>query len=348
MKIIITEAVHEDKGEVSKFLTSSNVSLAYHHIQWLEAVKEAYGHDYHYLIAKETGKIVGVLPICIFKGLLGKKSYCSLPFCDIGGVVSEKEQVREALINNALGMIEGDNCHQLEIRQHSMKPATDTDFTNQKVSMLLELPDSSEKLMKAFRSKLRSQVKRAEKNGLTFDYASDKRGIEDFFFIFSRNMHCLGSPVHSIKLFEALQEAYQENLLVGRVAYDNKVVGAGILMFSGKNVSIPWASTLKEYNRLAPNMWLYWNLLRISCERGCKTFDFGRSTYQESTFNFKEQWGAKPALLDWQYLDKSGQAVVYSPSKSGKLRQFVETLWKRSPLTMVNFLGPHLRKHISL
>ncbi len=160
-------------------------------------------------------------------------------------------------------------------------------------------------------------------------------------------MHLLGSPTHSIKWFHALREMYQDDLLVGRVWFEGKIVGAGLLLFSGNNVSIPWASTLRDYNNLAPNMLLYWNLLRVSCDRGCKQFDFGRSTYGEGTYRFKKQWGARPVLLDWQTLNEQGVVAEKSASKS-RVRDMVETVWKKLPLSVVNTIGPRLRRHISL
>jgi len=160
-------------------------------------------------------------------------------------------------------------------------------------------------------------------------------------------MHLLGSPTHSVQWFHALREKYRDNLLVGRVWFEGKIVGAGILLFSGDNVSIPWASTLRKYNRLAPNMLLYWNLLRVSCERGCRQFDFGRSTYGEGTYKFKKQWGAGPVLLDWQTWNSQG-LVAEAVARKSRARAVAETVWKKLPLTMVNVIGPRLRRHISL
>jgi lipid II:glycine glycyltransferase (peptidoglycan interpeptide bridge formation enzyme) len=42
-------------------------------------------------------------------------------------------------------------------------------------------------------------------------------------------------------------------------------------------------------------MLLYWTMIRDSIERGYKVFDFGRSTPNEGTYNFKKQWGAVEA-----------------------------------------------------
>lgn len=345
-QVIVAEEKHV--VSINKYLiAASSRATPYHHMQWLQAIKRAYGFNFEYLIAITDIGIEGVLPMCHFKSISGKYSLCALPFCDVGGVVADSDEVREALIQFALKRAEQLQAMPLQLRQRQEEQSASDEMTDRKVSMLLELPESAEVLLAGFKSKLRSQIKKAEKNGLVFDFANDKESIEDFFYVFCRNMHLLGSPTHSIKWFHALREMYQENYLVGRVWFKGKIVGAGILLFSGDNVSIPWASTLRDYNQLAPNMLLYWNLLRVSCDRGCKQFDFGRSTYGEGTYNFKKQWGAKPVLLDWATLDKQGR-VAETNDSSGLARDIVEFIWKQLPLPLVNAIGPRLRKHISL
>lgn len=348
MNTVVSTVDPKEAGRVDEYLSKSINATPYHHMQWLQAVKKSYGLEYDYLIAEIDAQIVGVLPVCRFRGLTGKYSLCSLPFCDVGGVVTDNESIKNRLIQYALNIASELQIAQLELRQRLINQQSNVDMTKRKVSMLLDLPDSAGVLLAGFKSKLRSQIKKAEKNGLVFDFANDTKSIDDFFYVFSRNMHMLGSPTHSIKWFHALRDLYQDNLLVGRVWFEDKVVGAGILLFSGNNVSIPWASTLRNYNHLAPNMLLYWNLLRVSCERGCKQFDFGRSTFGEGTFKFKQQWGAKPVLLDWQYLDPKGQVEEKNTNSNSKARGVVESIWKKLPLPLVNVIGPHMRKHISL
>ncbi len=347
MDINIIQAGPEDSLYIDEYLLAKPQASPYQHMQWLVAVKNAYGFDYSYLLAKVENQLVGVLPVCIFRGLGGKKNICSLPFCDVGGVLADSSEIKDALIQHALKIVDQQQATSLEIRQRVTELEVNECMTEQKVSMLLELPDSADALFSGFKAKLRSQIRKAEKNGLSFDCANDKKSIEDFYYVFTRNMHNLGSPTHSKKWFHALRESYGKDLLVGRVWFEDKIVGSGILLFSGGNVSIPWASTLRDYNRLAPNMLLYWNLLRVSCERGCRQFDFGRSTFGEGTFKFKKQWGAKPVLLDWQTLDKQGALAEMSGSKS-RVRDMVETVWKKLPLPVANTIGPHLRRHISL
>jgi CelD/BcsL family acetyltransferase involved in cellulose biosynthesis len=123
------------------------------------------------------------------------------------------------------------------------------------------------------------------------------------------------------------------------------------VLLCGENAVIPWASTLAEYNSLAPNMLLYWTIQSHLCETGARQFDFGRSTFGEGTYKFKKQWGALPVALDWREWDAQGVPERAAPVAKGggsSLRPLVESVWQRLPLVVANGLGGRLRRYITL
>ena len=213
--------------------------------------------------------------------------------------------------------------------------------------MILALPASADELFDSFKAKLRSQVRKASKNGLEFHAGRSRSDLEKFYAVFSRNMRDLGSPVHSFAWFEAIRSLYGDNILVAVVSMGGKPVGAGILLRAGVRVAVPWASTLREFNRLAPNMLLYWKLLEYATTAGCSEFDFGRSTYNEGTYRFKRQWGAAPVALSWVSIAADGE-VQKTASTSGAARTLAESAWRRLPIPIANFAGPRIRKYIAL
>ena len=83
-------------------------------------------------------------------------------------------------------------------RQASPRPlqvATRSD----KVRMLLNLPDSSELLMKSFKSKAEKPDQQALEGRIHLRIGGVEL-LEDFYKVFLVNMRDLGSPVHSVKL----------------------------------------------------------------------------------------------------------------------------------------------------
>ena len=67
--------------------------------------------------------------------------------------------------------------------------------------MLLALPDSSQALMRSFKSKLRSQIHKPIKEGLKVRTGGQEL-VDDFYRVFVENMRDIGSPVHSRRFVE--------------------------------------------------------------------------------------------------------------------------------------------------
>ena len=357
-------ASDNDYAKWDKFAQQNDCCSPYHLSAWTQAINQAYGHRCYLFIAEDNDVVVGILPLVIMAPPLLKKSICSLPFCDLGGVAATTQEAKDKLLTAALDFAASNNASRVELRQTAPRNQDHEIIDGAKVRMLLPLPDSAEALLASFKSKLRSQVKKAEKNGISYrskipngKSKDDQLTDEDllgFYQIMQINMRQLGSPVHSYKWFRSVLDYYGNNAVLGLVYFEDKIVGGAIILLCGKTVTVPWASTHPEYNRLAPNMLLYWGLLSYAADNGYQEFDFGRSTVGEGTFKFKKQWGAAPVPLDWlSYKDKillaKEPATEPQGSDSGKgIRDQVAHIWSKLPVAITNFLGPIVRRYISL
>ena len=83
----------------------------------------------------------------------------------------------------------------------------------------------------------------------------------------------------------------------------------------------------------------------MACERGYKVYDFGRSTPDEGTYQFKEQWGAKPLQLYWHYwMRNDGQLPELNP-KNPKYQLAIK-MWQKLPVALTKVIGPSIVKNI--
>ncbi|MBL4763673.1 MAG: FemAB family PEP-CTERM system-associated protein [Colwellia sp.] len=345
-KLAITTITASESTVWDQYVQQHNGHSPYHIFAWLAAIETAYSHQVYYFVAKQNSKIVGVLPLVNIHIPFKGNSLCSLPFCDVGGCLADDKEIENLLESKASALKLKLKAKTIEYRART-KINDDAQFEGKKVSMLLPLPATSDELFSGFKSKLRSQIRKAEKNGLTYELGTKQQFIDEFYAVFSENMLRLGSPVHSKKWIKSICEQYKEQCIIAVVKLDGVPVGAGIVLFSSYKACIPWASTRAEYNRLSPNMMLYWVLLKFVTDQGCTEFDFGRSTFNEGTFRFKQQWGAQPVLLDWRSdivreLNDTTKISVFS------IRIIVENIWKKLPLALVNIIGPLIRKYITL
>jgi FemAB-related protein (PEP-CTERM system-associated) len=350
MKIRV--AVVRDQAAWDEYVDSHNEATPYHRFAWLLSIEQAYQHQNVSLLAFNDDKIVGVLPCIKMQKPLSKVSYCALPFCDLGFGLANEPSILQALQSEALALLQREGGNSFDYRD-SVDTLPGDELTGKKVRMILPLPGNSEALMAGLKSKLRSQIRKAEKNGLTCVITNSQTQIDDFYQIFAINMRKLGSPVHSKKWFECLFNNYAQYFILSVVYSDNVPVGAGIVLRSANKVAIPWASTVAEYNKLAPNMMLYWSLLEHVSDLGCTEFDFGRSTYDEGTYKFKRQWGAEPVPLAWSNLvsnlaPNNTTMDETCTANNSQIRTLVEKTWSKLPLGITTRLGPKIRKHISL
>ncbi|WP_232849882.1 FemAB family XrtA/PEP-CTERM system-associated protein [Bowmanella yangjiangensis] len=335
----------EQLGEWQAYVDQHPDATPYHHVGWGQAITSAYKHTSYYFAAKQDGQIVGILPVVAIKPPLKSTQYCSLPFCDVGGPLANDNKTAQQLIDFAAESLCAEQPELFSLRLAG-KPVPEEELSAQaKVRMLLTLPGDAETLMASFKSKLRSQIRKAEKNGLTCQLGRNDTLLNDFYQVFVANMRDLGSPVHGFSLFEQLEKCYGDSILMSVVYSENKPVGGGIVLMTKDRASIPWASTIQEYNRLAPNMMLYWSLLARIADSGRKEFDFGRSTPNEGTYKFKAQWGATPHALEW-FAYKQLQEDKLSTSSSARL--LAEKTWRHMPLGVTKAIGPMLRRYINL
>jgi CelD/BcsL family acetyltransferase involved in cellulose biosynthesis len=132
------------------------------------------------------------------------------------------------------------------------------------------------------------------------------------------------------------------------VVYKSEVPLASALAVGfDKVLRNPWASSLRKYASLSPNMLLYLRMLEYACDNGYRVFDFGRSTPGEGTYRFKEQWGAVPSPLHWYLVSPAGKPLDAEDSEVTRFK-LAARCWSRLPLALTRFVGPRIRKHISL
>jgi hypothetical protein len=90
---------------------------------------------------------------------------------------------------------------------------------------------------------------------------------------------------------------------------------------------------------------LYWRIIEHAIEAGHATLDFGRSTPNEGTYQFKQQWGAQPRPLHWEYL-LHGRADMPNLSPANPRFRSAIKIWSRLPLPITNWIGPHIVRSI--
>jgi FemAB-related protein (PEP-CTERM system-associated) len=333
----------DSEREWDDFVTQHPAATAYHTWRWRHIFHRAFNLQTEYLIARREGDVVGVLPLVVFRSWLFGRFAVSLPFVNYGGVIASDDDSARALLGRATDVARDAGLAHVELRHQSRRyPALPC--KQHKVAMTLALPASIDEAWTGLDRKVRNQVRKAEKSGLTIE-SGGRDLIPDFYRVFAHNMRDLGTPVYSRRLFEEVCAEFPEAARVFLVKHQQTTVAAGVTLRHRNTVEVPWASSLAAYRAMCPNNLLYWRVIEWAIDNGIPSLDFGRSTPDEGTYHFKQQWGAVPQALYWEYV-LVGRPEL--PDQSPKNPRFSRAIavWRRLPVGVTRAIGPLLVRNI--
>jgi FemAB-related protein (PEP-CTERM system-associated) len=343
MRVITSDQIR-DKRVIDRYVAETESSTLYHRTEWTSVIEKCFGHKSVYLLCVDRVESVrGILPLVHMKSRLFGNFMVSMPFFNYGGICADTEESQFLMIEEAVRVAKDAGASHIEFRQESPLQNRFPVKTS-KVSMRLGLPQSESDLWKSLPSKLRSQIRKPQKEGMTVRISRHEE-LDNFHRIFSANMRDLGTPVFSKHFFRNILDHFPENSWICTVYAGKTPVASGFLLGFKEKLEIPWASSLREYNRLGPNMLLYWSCLGFACNHGFRVFDFGRSTVGGGTYRFKEQWGAYPVPLYWHYWLKKETPIPELNPGNPKFRLAIN-LWKKLPLPVTRYLGPLIVKNL--
>jgi FemAB-related protein (PEP-CTERM system-associated) len=320
------------------FVRSRQTSI-YMLSNWALLARDVFGHHARFVEARyPEGRLAGILPLVQQKSLLGN-FMTSIPFFNYGGALADTREARFSLMDRARQIAHEARCSYLELRDTD--PSSDGwSARTDKVTMILQLPATTDALAKALGSKLRSQIKRADRES-TAVRTGGRELLDDFYGVFAQNMRDLGTPVYPKRFFAAILERFGGQTTLVVIDHQGVPSAAAFLVIDGARAEIPWASCRAASKSVGLNMKLYWEVLRHVIERGCTSFDFGRSTLDSGTYKFKKQWGAEPQQLYWHRWERDARSAgAGAPMKESRLMHYATSIWQKLPLGVANALGP--------
>ena len=330
----------EDTARWERFVEGSPAATFFHRIGWREVIERSFGHRTHYLLAERGGEVAGVLPLAEVKSLLFGHSLVSLPFCAVAGVAASDEQAAGALERAAQALAERLGVHHLELRNPAPRRL---EWPRQQLyaGFRRQLLPAAEGNLLAIPRKQRAMVRKGIRNGLRSEVDGD---VDRFFALYADNVHRHGTPPLPKRYFEALCTTLGAEVLTVLDARGKAL--SSVLSFYFRDEVLPYyAGDCVEARDLAANDFKYWELMRRACERGVRVFDFGRSKQGTGPYDFKKNWGFEPAPLAYEYCLYRRSSIPENNPLNPKYRALI-ALWRRLPLPVVNFLGPHVVKSL--
>ena len=321
-----------------RFVATCPQATFFHRPGWQRVLGKVFGHDTHYLFAETGGRITGVLPLAHVRSLLFGNSLTSLPFAVYGGVAADDEASATELEAAAQRLARQLDVPHLELRnverRHADWPAQDLYVTFRKDL----LPDADANML-AIPRKQRAMVRKGIANGLV---SRIDPSVDRFFALYADNVHRHGTPALPRRYFEALQQEFAGQCELLTVCSPEGQLLSSVMSFYFRDEVLPYyAGDALAARDLAANDFKYWELMRQSCARGVRVFDYGRSKTGTGSYSFKKNWGFEPKPLHYEYCLYKRDAVPQNNPTNTKYQLLIEA-WRRMPLWMANWMGPFI------
>jgi FemAB-related protein (PEP-CTERM system-associated) len=314
----------------------------FHRAGWRTVLQQAFGHRSYFLFAEVAGVIVGILPLGEIRSRLFGHSLISTPFCVYGGVIANDEIIAERLETEAILLAETLQVDQLELRQrqrqHPQWPHKTLYVTFRKPI----LPTVEDNLL-AIPRKQRAMVRKGIQAGLTSRIDVDSDLI---YGIYSESLRNLGTPVFAKTYFRILKQVFGQDCETVAIYDAQQQLIAGVLNFYFRDEVLPYYGGGSAHARaLKANDFMYWEVMRRACERGCQIFDYGRSKVGTGSYDFKCNWGFTPEPLHYEFKLVRAHHIPDHNPLNPKYRLFIQG-WRRLPLAVSRFLGPWLARNL--
>ena len=314
----------------------------FHRSSWQQIVRDIFRHPTYFFYAERDGRICGVLPLAHVKSRLFGNALVAMPFAVYGGVATNDAATASALEAEARQLAGRLHVDHLEFRNVSQRHA-DWPTQDLYVTFRKEIRPEVEENMLGIPRKQRAMVRKGIKNGLL---STVDRNTDRFFALYADNVHRHGTPALPKRYFDTLLQVFGDDCEVLTVTDSDGRLLSSVLSFYFRDEVLPYYAGDDESARhLAANDFKYWELMRRSCERGIKIFDYGRSKRGTGSFAFKKNWGFEPQPLHYEYCLYKRDSIPQNNPANAKYRLFIEA-WRRMPIGLANWLGPHIVRNL--
>ena len=341
MPVTIEKLLPESHQAWNDYVLGQDGGTLFHLVEWLAAIEKCYGHANESILARESDQVVGVLPLMAVRSALFGNRLTSTPYAVYGGAVGNSEQIATQLEDAAVEIARGLGVQYLELRNRD-RSRDGWAASAQYATFRKPIEADVDANMKAIPRKQRAMVRKGINAGLVAEF---ERSIDHFYPIYSESVRNLGTPVFPRRHFQCLLESFGDKADVLTVRHDQVPI-ASVMSFYFRDEVLPYygggtdqARQFKGYD------YMYWELMKAACERGLKTFDYGRSKVGTGAYSFKKNWGFEPAALPYQFqLVRARELPNMSPTNP-KYQYFIN-VWKRLPLPIANTIGPFLARSL--
>lgn len=322
----------------------------FHTREWLEALYRTYGYEpIAYTTCSPASDLSNAIVFCKVNSWLTGKRLVSLPFSDHCQPLIDSPSALDEILET----LQSDQAKQ-QRKYIELRPLhIDENWLLEDKSLVesesyffhcLNLKPNSDELMGNFHKDcIQRPIRRAEREGLTFQEGSSEELQSAFYdlLLMTRRKHQL--PPQPKDWFRNLRLCLGKRLKI-RVACKNDQPIAAIVTLSHKNRHYyKYGCSDPRYKNLGGTVALLWRAMQEARQDGAQEFDMGRCSIDNAGLTtFKDRWGTVRRKMS--YYRSSGISV--RASTEGWKMKAAKQIFSRLPNPLLTLAGNFLYKHM--
>lgn len=329
-------ASESECARIDAFVTAQADGTPFHLTGWLKAGAKGCGQTAHYLLAEgQDGAIIGALPLSEIRSPLFGAAMVSTGFGVDGGVLGEGV---DALAEAAWGLAGEKGIESVELRGGPVPDGWTADADSY-LGFVRPIAGDDEAEMKAIPRKQRAELRKALAQDLEVVTGHDSKMLAEHYRVYAESVRNLGTPVFPAKLFREAVARLDADVLT--VRHDGRAVASVLNLYHGGTVYPYWGGGTHAARGLRANDLMYFALMRHARQRGCDSFDFGRSKVGTGAAAFKKNWGFEGRPLVYASRSVHGPRAINPLNPKYAL---MIALWKRLPVRVAQIVGPPIAR----
>lgn len=334
----ISLLTNKDEAAWDDYVRQCPYGSPFHQTAWKNTIEETFGYRPLYLMARDQDRILGVLPLFVIETVLVHRALLSTPFAVYGGALADSSEVQTALKEQVKTIAEALEVDYVELR--NAHPEQSLGFSNihRYVTFTQEIGPNEEKILESIPRKTRYMVRKALKN--EFSTTIRPGPTAAFESLYAQSLRRLGTPSFPSKFFASLARNFGAQMDVREVEFQGKVVSSVLTFFFRDQVLPYYGASDPAHNAIAPNNFMYFDLMRWGGCQGYRVFDFGRSKKSiGGSYDFKAHWGMTERELPYEILlVKRKELPNLSPANP--VFDLPRKIWQHIPLPVTRTIGP--------
>ena len=291
----------------SSLLERHPAASVFHSPGWLTALRQTYGYRPFVVTVSPGSTIENGLVACRVNGWPSRR-LVSLPFSDHCAPLLETPDDLAEMLPYLIEAAGKGGSADVELRPrdsagssfestagaHGLRPGGRYSLHR------LDLRSAEEQIFQRFHHSAQRAVRRAEREGLTYDAGTSERLLASFYRLLrmTRRRHRL--PPQPLEWFRSLLRNLGDGISIHVASKDREPIASMLTLSFRKIVYYKYGGSDAALHRLGGMPFLFWRVIRDARAGGFEELDLGRSDLdQPGLIAFKEHLGATSSTLTY-------------------------------------------------